>query len=166
MRYFDEYGPYDVQNDDLPHFGQVVYDFVKKNHWTIELFGVLYGKAVKNKPYTKMRIYQMIRENSLKDIEEAGNFALKGSRRDKGIYYIDRSTAYVASQVHRLHDTVGAFEALEEAAKYMHHNLPRGAVYMHTVEASVYFDKKCYPIATQLANEALIKAKKINSNRL
>jgi hypothetical protein len=35
-RYFEDYGPYPVQEDGLPLFGQVVYDFVKKNHWTIE----------------------------------------------------------------------------------------------------------------------------------
>jgi len=66
-RYFGddgEYGPYGVQEDGLPNFGQVVYDSIGRIEWTVEQFGVLYGKIVKNKPCTKMRIYQMIQVNS------------------------------------------------------------------------------------------------------
>lgn len=58
------YDPYEVQANGLPPFGQVVLDFIKINGWTVEQFGVLYGKAIRKKQYTKVRIYQMINDNS------------------------------------------------------------------------------------------------------
>ena len=45
-------------------FAQIVLSFLQVMGWNVEQFGILYGKAVKNQPYTKERIYQMIRNNS------------------------------------------------------------------------------------------------------
>jgi hypothetical protein len=67
-----EYGPYEMQDDGLPHYGQVVLDFIKRNNWTVEQFGEFYGKAIRGKAYTKMRIYQMVQDNT---------FPMDGTRR-------------------------------------------------------------------------------------
>src|SRR5689334_13922695 len=45
-------------------FAHLVLSFLQIMGWSVEQFGILYGKAVKNQPYTKERIYQMIRNNS------------------------------------------------------------------------------------------------------
>jgi hypothetical protein len=63
-KFWGEYGPYDEQPDGLPHFGQVVLDFIKRTNWSVEQFGDVYGQTVRNHAYSKMRIYQMIQENS------------------------------------------------------------------------------------------------------
>ncbi|HLI89571.1 MAG TPA: hypothetical protein VKV37_12840 [Ktedonobacteraceae bacterium] len=61
-----EYGPYRVQGDGLPYFSDVIWDFLERNGLGVEAFAHIYGKLVRRngEPYTKSRIYQMLRDNS------------------------------------------------------------------------------------------------------
>jgi tetratricopeptide (TPR) repeat protein len=92
---------------------------------------------------------------ALKDVKEAERDVLKGSDKDKGIYYIDRASAYMASPRDALHDSTAVFEALDEARQYIKQDTPRRYVYLYITDAAAHFDKKWYPIATQRAEEAL-----------
>ncbi len=61
-----EFGPYRIQVDGLPYFIDVFKDFLEKNNLSVAQFAHLYGELAKNDgmPYTRGRIYQMIRDNS------------------------------------------------------------------------------------------------------
>src|SRR6266540_7163086 len=61
-----EYGPYGVQADGLPCFSDLVWDFLARNSLSVEDFAEVYGKLAKRngEPYTKSRLYQMLRENA------------------------------------------------------------------------------------------------------
>ena len=95
----------------------------------------------------------------LKDLNAAGNVIHQSKANEQGIYYLDRASAFIASPVNKLHDTTEAFDALEEAARYIHADVPRRYAYMHITEALVHFDKGWYPTATELATEALAMSK-------
>src|SRR5258707_5764917 len=61
-----EFGPYRVQEDGLPYFSDVFRDFLEQKNLSVAQFALLYGELTKNNstPYTRSRIYQMIRDNS------------------------------------------------------------------------------------------------------
>lgn len=53
-----------VLKDGLPDFNELVLHFLRQSGTSVEQFGRLYGQAVKSRPYTKARLYQMIQDKS------------------------------------------------------------------------------------------------------
>ena len=100
---------------------------------------------------------------SLKMVEDAERFALAGSDKDKGIYYLDRASAFIASPMDNLRDLSGTFEALREEEKDIPPDLPRRYSYMSIIEAMAHFEKGWYPTATQIARDALEVAQSVQS---
>ncbi len=101
---------------------------------------------------------------ALKDVNKAEGYIQQGKAKDKGIYYLDRASLFMASPLDKLHDLAGTFEALEEAANSIHPDMPRLYAYMLITEASAHLEKKWYPTATQTANEALMQLKTLQSS--
>ncbi len=66
---FAGYGPYRIDEQGLPFLNDVVWDMLEKREMSAEAFGKRFGKLTrKNKqPYTKSRIYQMLRDNTFPD---------------------------------------------------------------------------------------------------
>ena len=50
---------------------------------------------------------------SLREVDQAAKMIERGSTQDKGIYYIDRASLFIASPRKELHDCHNAFESLE-----------------------------------------------------
>jgi hypothetical protein len=63
------YGPYRIDEQGIPLLNDVVQDMLEKHQMSAEEFGQRFGKLTrKNKqPYTKSRIYQMLRNNAFPD---------------------------------------------------------------------------------------------------
>jgi hypothetical protein len=81
-------------------FGQIVYDYIQGNGWTVEQFGALYGVAVKQKSYTKMRIYMASPQEKLHDsravfeaLEEARHYIMPDTPRRYVYLYITDALA-------------------------------------------------------------------------
>lgn len=53
-----------VVTDDIPDFNEVVLYFLRQSSTSVEQFGRLYGLAIKDRPYTKARLYQMLQDKS------------------------------------------------------------------------------------------------------
>src|SRR5258707_1448709 len=53
-----------VEGEALPNFNELVLHFLRQSGMSVEQFRQCYGQAVKGRPYTKARIYQMIQEKS------------------------------------------------------------------------------------------------------
>jgi tetratricopeptide (TPR) repeat protein len=56
--------PEPVSGEALPDFNELVLHFLRQSGASVEQFGQLYGQAIKDRPYTKSRLYQMIRDKS------------------------------------------------------------------------------------------------------
>jgi len=56
--------PDTILGDGAQDFNEVVTFFLRQNGVSVEQFGKLYGLAIKGRPYTKARLYQMIQNKS------------------------------------------------------------------------------------------------------
>jgi hypothetical protein len=63
---FEGYGECRTDEDGIPLLSDVVRDFLEKRHVSAEDFGKQFGRLTRRnqQPYTKSRIYQMLRDNS------------------------------------------------------------------------------------------------------
>jgi len=61
------YGPYRVDKDGVPFLNDVVRDFLDKYQISSEDFGKRLGRLIRQKPYSKGRISQMLKDNSFSD---------------------------------------------------------------------------------------------------
>ncbi len=63
------YGPYRIDEQGIPLLSDVVWDMLEKRAISAEEFGKRFGKLTRRnkQPYTKSRIYQMLRDNSFPD---------------------------------------------------------------------------------------------------
>jgi hypothetical protein len=68
-RMFSDYGPYRIDEQGMPLLSDVVWDMLEQQEISAEQFGKLFGKITRKngQPYTKSRIYQMLRHNSFPD---------------------------------------------------------------------------------------------------
>lgn len=66
---FEGYGPYRIDEAGVPFLNDVVWDFLEKRAISAEEFGKRFGKLTRKtkQPYTKSRIYQMLRDNAFPD---------------------------------------------------------------------------------------------------
>ncbi len=53
-----------VEGEALPNFNELVLHFLRQSGMSVEQFRQCYGQAVKGRPYTKARVYQMIQDKS------------------------------------------------------------------------------------------------------
>ncbi len=63
---FGEYGPYRVDEHGVPFLSDVVWDMLERRDISAEELGKRFGILTRRnkKPYTKSRVYQMLRDNS------------------------------------------------------------------------------------------------------
>jgi len=63
---FGEYGPYRIDACGVPFLSDVVWDMLERQSMSAEEFGTRFGALTRRnkKPYTKSRVYQMLRDNS------------------------------------------------------------------------------------------------------
>jgi hypothetical protein len=66
-----------------------------------------------------MADHQSAFQQSLQTVNKAAQIIERGNALDKGIYYIDRASIFVAAPTEKLHDRHNAFEAIETAHAYI-----------------------------------------------
>jgi uncharacterized small protein (DUF1192 family) len=77
LQVFGDYGPYQVDSTGVPFLSDVVWDMLARRAISAEELGKRFGALTRKskKPYTKSRIYQMLRDNSFPE-EKSRRWAL------------------------------------------------------------------------------------------